>query len=140
MARRNYDAICWNEDFGYYVADATIDTCANCYGPGCFVDQICAAGLSAALGFGYVFDDAGEHEAKARASIARYNRVTMPPFQDLQQHFFAGDTGETVCTYPHGKLANGMQYTNLVSSGFTSPVIAGMVLDRNMKGALEVAA
>ena len=31
------------------------------------------------------------------------------------------------------------QYESLVSSGFTSPVIAGMVLDRNMKGALEIA-
>ena len=57
----------------------------------------------------------------------------------MQKHFFPGDTGITVCEYPHGKLANGMQYTNLVSSGFTSPVIAGMVLDRNMKGALEIA-
>ena len=57
----------------------------------------------------------------------------------MQKHFFPGDTGVTVCAYPNGKLANGMQYTNLVSSGFTSPVIAGMVLDRNMKGALEIA-
>ena len=57
----------------------------------------------------------------------------------MQKHFFPGDTGVTVCAYPNGKLANGMQYTNLVSSGFTSPVIAGMVLDKNMSGALEIA-
>jgi hypothetical protein len=44
-----------------------------------------------------------------------------------------------VCKYPNGKLKNGMQYESLVSSGFTSPVIAGMVLDRNMDGALEIA-
>jgi len=44
-----------------------------------------------------------------------------------------------VCTYPNGKLAGGMQYETLVSSGFTSPVIAGCILDRNMEGALEVA-
>ena len=32
--------ICWNEDFGYYTADVTEKTCANSYGPGCFVDQV----------------------------------------------------------------------------------------------------
>ena len=31
-------------------------------------------------------------------------------FVDLQKHFFPGDTGVTVCQYPNGKLANGMQY------------------------------
>ena len=28
----------------------------------------------------------------------------------MQHHFFPGDTGVTVCQYPNGKLANGMQY------------------------------
>ena len=31
-------------------------------GPGCFVDQLCAGGLSAAVGFGYVFN--AEHEVR----------------------------------------------------------------------------
>ena len=103
------------------------------------MDQLCGAGLSAALGYGYVFDKTGAHEASARRMVLKYNTVSKPPWNDMQKHMFDGDTGITVCTYPHGKLAAGMQYTNLVSSGFTSPVIAGMVLDRNMKGALEVA-
>jgi hypothetical protein len=60
-------------------------------------------------------------------------------YVDMQKHFFPGDTGVTVCNYPNGKLKNGMRYENLVSSGFTSPVIAGMCLDRNMSGALEIA-
>jgi hypothetical protein len=52
LAAKNYDAICWKEDFGYFIADVTAKNCANSYGPGCFVDQICGAGLSCAAGLG----------------------------------------------------------------------------------------
>ena len=140
MAAKNYEKICWKEEFGYYIADVTLKNCSHSYGPGCFVDQLCCIGLSSACGFGHIFNPA--HEATAREAIRKYNTVTQTSskgYVDMQKHFFPGDTGITVCEYPHGKLANGMQYTNLVSSGFTSPVIAGMVLDRNMKGALEIA-
>jgi hypothetical protein len=107
---------------------------------GCFVDQLCAIGLSSACGLGYNFDPA--HEASARKAIIANNQVTQvagKPYVDLQKHFFAGDQGITVCSYPHGKLGSGMQYDTLVSSGFVSPVIAGAVLDRNMDGAIEAA-
>ena len=124
-----YDKICWREDFGYYVADVTLSTCKYSYGPGCFVDQLCAAGLSAACGLGYCFDAA--HEASARKAVAAHNVVSKPPWADLQKHLFDGDSGVTVCVYPHGKLGSGMQYDTLVSSGFTSPVIAGL-LDRHV--------
>jgi non-lysosomal glucosylceramidase len=128
-----YDQICWNAGFGYYTSDVTLKTCANSYGPGCFVDQICAAGLSAACGFGACFDAA--HEASARKAIAKYNVVRKPPWNDMQKHLFDGDVGITVCTYPNGKLGDGMRYDTLVSSGFTSPVIAGLLLDRNLEDA-----
>jgi len=137
LSAASYDKICWNEKFGYYIGDVTEKTCANAYGPGCFVDQLCAAGLSCATGLGYVFNPA--HEASARASIVKYNIVTNPPWKDMQKHLFPGDQGITVCTYPNGKLGVGMRYDNLVSTGFTSPVVAGLVLDRNMKDALTVA-
>lgn len=101
------------------------------------MDQLCAIGLSSSCGLGYNFNPA--HEARARESIQKYNTVKKPPFQDLQKHFYDGDVGVTVCEYPNGKLANGMKYTNLVSAGFTSPVIAGMLLDRNLSGAETVA-
>ena len=65
------------EEYGYFVADVDISTCKNSYGPGCFVDQVCAAGLSAACGLGAVFDAA--HEAAARKAIAKYNVVKKPP-------------------------------------------------------------
>lgn len=135
----NYEKICWKEEFGYYIADVNIHNCQHSYGPGCFVDQLCCIGLSSACGFGHIFDPS--HEARARDSIIKYNTVTQHgnKFIDLQKHFFDGDTGITVCQYPNGKLAGGMQYETLVSSGFTSPVIAGCILDRNMAGALEVA-
>lgn len=140
MAAENYDEICWREEFGYYVADVTLDNCANSYGPGCFVDQLCCVGLSSACGFGHVFNP--WHERSAREAIRKHNVVTQAStesYVDMQHHFFPGDTGITVCTYPHGKLADGMRDADLVSSGFTSPVIAGMVLDRDMEGALDLA-
>ena len=84
-------------------------TCAA--GPGCFVDQLCAIGLSSACGLGHIFDP--KHEAAAREAIRTHNIVTQKtgaPFVDMQKHFFPGDQGVTVCTYPHGKLGKGMQY------------------------------
>lgn len=138
MSAEAYEQICWVEDFGYYVADVTEKDCQNSYGPGCFIDQLCAIGLSSACGFGYNFDPA--HEVSARKQISASNRVHMPPFHDLQQHFYPGDSGITVCTYPNGKLGNGMQYDTLVSIGFTYPVVAGMLLDRNTRDANHIAA
>ena len=75
------------------------------------MDQLCAIGLSSACGLGHVFDP--EHEARARHAITTNNIVTCPPFHDLQKHFFDGDSGVAVCTYPNGKLGGGMQYVLL---------------------------
>ena len=68
----------------------------------------------------------------------RYNIVVKPPFEDLQKHMYDGDVGLTVCTYPNGKLGDGMMYETIVSTGFTSPNIAGMLLDRNVENARYV--
>jgi uncharacterized protein (DUF608 family) len=133
LSRRNYETLCWNGQYGYYVADVTEANCKNSYGPGCFVDQLCGTGLASACGLGHVFDP--DREASARRAVLRHNVVHAPPFKDLQKHLFDGDSGITVCTYPHGKLGAGMVYENLVSTGFTSPNIAGMMLDRNTSGA-----
>jgi len=137
LSSKNYERICYNPKFGYYIADVTVATSSHSYGPGCFVDQICCAGLSSACGFGYMFN--AEHEHSARLAILKYNKVVAPPFKDLQGHFYDGDSGVTVCTYPNGKIGGGMQYTNLVSAGFTSPVIAGFLLDRDTESAETVA-
>ena len=137
LSSANYEKICWKEEFGYYIADVNASNCANSYGPGCFVDQLCAIGLASAAGFGYNFAPA--HEASARKAILKYNKQHKPPFQDQQKHFFDGDEGITVCRYPNGKLKGGMKYESLVSAGFTSPVIAGMLLDRNLPDAEQTA-
>merc|ERR1711970_505213 len=113
LSSANYERICWKEEYGYYIADVTIKNCQNSYGPGCFTDQLCAAGLSFACGLGYMFNK--DHEARARASISKNNVVHDPPFKDLQKHFFPGDTGHNTCSYPHGKLGQGMKYDTLVS-------------------------
>ena len=57
----------------------------------------------------------------------------------MQKHLFPGDTAITVCSYPNGKLGAGMRYDTLVSTGFTSPNISGMLLDRNTEDALTIA-
>jgi non-lysosomal glucosylceramidase len=67
----NYEKICWKEEFGYYIADVNANNCANSYGPGCFVDQLCCIGLSSACGFGHIFNPA--HETLARKAIQKYN-------------------------------------------------------------------
>eukprot|EP00536_Pseudo-nitzschia_multiseries_P005102 jgi/Psemu1/323742/estExt_fgenesh1_pg.C_930002 len=131
-----YEELCWSEDFGYYVADVDETNCEYSYGPGCFIDQLSAIGLSTACGLGYVFR--GDREARARKAIVQNNKVTCPPFRDLQCHFYNGDSGLRVCSYPNGKLGNGMVYTDLVSSGFTYPVVAGLIFDGNWEDATRV--
>jgi hypothetical protein len=82
-----------------------------------------------------------QHEQSARLAIAKNNKMTSPPFKDMQGHFYPGDSGITVCTYPNGKLGNGMRYDTLVSAGFTSPVIAGLIFDgtpASLTAALDV--
>merc|ERR1719238_2206860 len=79
LSAKAYEKICWREDFGYYIADVTIEDCQHSYGPGCFIDQLCAAGLSFACGLGYMFNK--DHEARARASISKNNAVHDPPFK-----------------------------------------------------------
>jgi non-lysosomal glucosylceramidase len=131
-----YEELCWNEEFGYYIADVNETNCENSYGPGCFIDQLSAVGLSLACGFGAIFNPA--HEAVARQAILRNNVVVKPPFEDQQHHFYYGDAGIRVCTYPHGKLGRGMPYTQLVSAGFTYPVVAGMIYDGNWMDARRI--
>ena len=72
LARASYDKICYNAEFGYYIADVTAKDCANSYGPGCFTDQLQGTGLSTACGFGYIFPPA--HQASAHA-VRRTRRV-----------------------------------------------------------------
>ena len=60
LSAQNYELVCWNESFGYYIADVTLANCKNSYGPGCFVDQLCGVGLSSACGLGHVFEPAHE--------------------------------------------------------------------------------
>lgn len=137
LAATNYERICWKEEYGYYVADVDETTCTNSYATGCCIDQLCATGLSIACGLGTNFDPT--HEAMARLAICKYNTVSRPPFEDLQHHFYDGDTGVTVTTYPNGQLPNSGIYDTIVSSGFTYPVIAAMIYDGNVDTARTIA-
>lgn len=138
MSSANYEKLCWKEEYGYYVADVTINNCKYSYGPGCFIDQLCATALSFACDLGYCFDP--DHEASARQSINKYNYVHSPPFRDLQKHLYPGDSAHVTCTYPNGKLGSGMQYDTLVSIGWVYPVIAGLIHDGNVDAAESMTA
>ena len=99
--------------------------------------------LAPCIDVSYVFCCAFRMHLRAQFTdmSRRYNKVTMPPFHDMQGHFYNGDSGRTVCTYPNGKLGNGMRYDTLVSAGFTSPVIAGLIADgtpASLQAALDV--
>jgi len=138
MSGANYEKICWNEEYGYYTADVTIKNCKYSYGPGCFIDQLCATALSFACDLGSCFNAA--NEATARLSINKYNYVHAPPFKDLQKHLLPGDSAHVTCTYPNGKLGDGMKYDTLVSIGWVYPVIAGLIHDRNIDEAESMTA
>ena len=109
MSATNYEKVCWNNDFGYYVNIVSLKNCAYSYGPGCFCDQLCSVGLSTACGLGPIFDP--DHVALAHKAIIAHNRVTCPPMKDMQKHLFDGDVAIVCCTYPHGKLGAGTSLT-----------------------------
>lgn len=132
-----YESLCWHEDFSYYIADVDESDCQNSYSTGCFIDQLCTCSLSLACGLGTIFDP--DHEARARRWIARNNVVESPPFHDHQNHFHHGDQGISVCSYPNGRIGQDyMPYSNLVSTGLTYPVVAGMLYDENWDDAIAI--
>ena len=152
-AAANYEKECWNEEFGYFTAaplsyGPSAPPCPirpeglqygnRTYGGQCFVDQVCAIGLSSAAGLGHIFDPL--HEAKSRESILRYNTVgPQPTVKPIVHHFYTGDSGIIVCTNPNGVTDGNPNDWNIVSGGFESPAIAGMLLDRNTEGATTAA-
>ena len=153
ISAKSYEEICWNPQYGYYVADGNNDNETDCnnnsYGNGCFIDQLCATGLSTACGFGYIFNNP-DHESMARRSIFRNNQITEQPIPSSSSsssrhhyhtnHFYPGDIGIRVCTYPNGKVGcgSGMPYENVVSSGLEYGLISGMLLDDNITDALSI--
>ncbi|OEU08666.1 hypothetical protein FRACYDRAFT_249567 [Fragilariopsis cylindrus CCMP1102] len=140
ISTTKYEELCWNSTYKYYIADVNETNCKNSYSIGCFIDQLCAIGLSTACGFGAIFDPT--HEAQARQSILRNNKITESSSGSSlhrhyhTDHFYPGDSGIRVCTYPNGRLGKGMPYQNLVSSGFEYPLAAGMILDDNIEDAI----
>lgn len=148
-AAANYEKECWHEEFGYYIAaplsyGPSAPPCPiqpdglkygnRTYGGQCFVDQVCAIGLSSAAGLGHIFDPV--HEAKSRNQILRYNTVgPQPTVKPIVAHFYTGDSGIIVCTNPNNVKDGNPNDWNIVSGGFESPVIAGMLIDRNTDGA-----
>ena len=136
ICRDGYESHCWNESFGYYVADVDQSNCQNSYGTGCFIDQLVGASLSRACGFGNVFDP--NREARARAAIVQNNLVSNPSFRDEDSNLCAGDSGIRVCTYPNGKLGGGIPSCNKVASGSEYSLAAGLIDDGNWQDALKV--
>ena len=148
LASKNYEKECWNEEFGYYcgaplsykgppcpITPAGAKFGNRTYGGQCFIDQLCAVGLSTAAGLGCCFDPA--HEAAARSSVLKNNTIgpqrTVKP---IVAHFAQGDSGIIVCTNPHNTSDGNPNDGHMVSSGFESPLLASMLFDRNIQAAL----
>ncbi len=136
ISRDGYESHCWNETFGYYVAEVNQNNCQNSYGTGCFIDQLVGASLSRACGFGNVFDP--NREARARTTIVQNNLVSNPSFRDEDSNLCAGDSGIRVCTYPNGKLGDGISFSDRVASGSEYSLAAGLIDDGNWQDALKV--
>lgn len=150
MSATNYEKICWSEDFGYFVADTTpapyrapvppagAQYGNKTYGGQCFIDQLCAIGLSSAAGLGHILKPA--HEARARKAILRYNTIgPQPGVRPLVAHFATGDSGIIVCTNPNNVQNGNPNDGHMVSGGFESQVVHGMLLDRNCVDATTAA-
>jgi hypothetical protein len=117
LSATNYEKICWSEKFGYYVADtipypyrAPVPPAGakygnKTYGGQCFIDQLCAIGLSSAAGLGHILEPA--HEAAARKAILK-----------LVQHHRPTARRETArCTLLHGRFRHHRVHKSEQSSG-----------------------
>lgn len=57
----------------------------------------------------------------------------------LRKHLHDGDQGIRVNTYPHGKIEGCYVYDDIVSTGFTYPVVAAMIAEGNLGMASVIA-
>jgi len=120
QGRENYDRLCWNGEYFINNFDAPDDVTQtvslrdaertnsslynqrNCWGTGCFSDQLLGQWWAHELGLGYVLPEA--HVKSALQAIVRYNfREDFVGFkQDPRQFASEHDRGLLICTWPRG--------------------------------------
>lgn len=149
VAAKNLDALCWNEDYGYYVhvGDPARKTEVGAY-EGCHIDQVLGQSWAWQVGLGDVMTR--EHAKKALESLWKYNFTPdVGPFraEKTAGRWYAkpGEGGMIILSNPFapdiaftGEAAGTAQYFNECMSGFEHQVASHMLWENMVTEGLAV--
>lgn len=142
--RSGYDATCWDGEYYKNVFDApdaddkTYNS-NNCYGPGCFSDQLLGQWWAHVLGLGYVLPE--ERVRQALAAMYKYNwRADLTDHTHNQRVFATGnEKGLLVGSWPKGgRPERPILYCDEVWTGIEYHVAATMLYEGMTKEALQI--
>jgi uncharacterized protein (DUF608 family) len=138
--RKNLDARCWREEYGYYVQepDTKAPKSIGVY-DGCHIDQVLGQSWARQVALGDVMEPS--HVKRALKSLWDYNFTPdVGPFRDVNKrgrwYAMAGDGGLIMVSYPFtptdkiiGRNYSSFMYFNECMSGFEHQVASHMVWD-----------
>ncbi|NUM55952.1 MAG: twin-arginine translocation signal domain-containing protein [Candidatus Hydrogenedentes bacterium] len=142
--RAGYDATCWDGEYYKNVFDApsaddkTYNS-NNCYGPGCFSDQLLGQWWAHVLGLGYVLPE--ERVRQALYAIYKHNwRADLTDHKHNQRVFAAGtEKGLLVGSWPKGgRPERPILYCDEVWTGIEYHVAATMLYEGMVNEALQI--
>lgn len=139
-----YDQRCWNGEYYVNVYDApNVDPSVyeqnNCYGPGCFSDQLFGEWWAHVLNLGPLLPK--EHLRQALRSIFRYNwRFDLSDHRHAQRVFAEGkEKGLLNCTWPKGgRPLNPIAYCDEVWTGIEYHVAATLIAEGYLEEGLAI--
>lgn len=142
--RAGYDATCWDGEYYYNVydapnADAATYNSNNCYGPGCFSDQLFGQWWAHVVGLGYVLPR--ERVQQALRAIYRHNwRSDLTNHKHTQRVFATGnEKGLLVGSWPKGgRPERPILYCDEVWTGIEYHVAATMLCEGMITEALQI--
>ena len=142
--RAGYDAVCWNGEYYINVFDApdandTTYNSNNCYGPGCFSDQLLGQWWAHVLGLGYVLPQ--DRVRQALGAIHAYNwRAGLTDHKHAQRVFATGtEKGLLVGSWPKGgRPERPILYCDEVWTGIEYQVAAAMLYEGMTREALDI--
>ncbi|MCC6793649.1 MAG: twin-arginine translocation signal domain-containing protein [Candidatus Hydrogenedentes bacterium] len=142
--RDGYDATCWEGEYYKNVfnapnADANTYNNNNCYGPGCFSDQLLGQWWANVLGLGYVLPE--ERVKQTLAAIYKYNfRADLSEHKHTQRVFAEGkEKGLLVGSWPkEGRPERPILYCDEVWTGIEYHVAATMLYEGMTREGLQI--
>ncbi|HRK34034.1 MAG TPA: GH116 family glycosyl hydrolase, partial [Candidatus Hydrogenedentes bacterium] len=142
--RNGYDATCWDGEYYYNVFDAlgaddnTYNT-NNCYGPGCFSDQLLGQWWAHLLGLGYLLPE--QRVKAALHAIYKHNwRASLSDHAHTQRVFAKGnEKGLLTGTWPKGgRPERPILYCDEVWTGIEYHVAATMIYEGMVTEGLQI--